>query len=156
LLSINILNNFNFKDMKSLRLVLLITILSLSIFIANSQVQNKPKVAPKTNKADTVYKRLDVAPKFKGGTGALYKLINESIKYPEEAKTKGIEGKVVVKFIIDSKGKVSNASIFRGVNKLLDDEAVRVINLLPDWVPGQAGGKNVASYVQMPVHFKLK
>jgi periplasmic protein TonB len=104
---------------------------------------------------DTVFKRVDVAPRYKGGNGALYKFIDNNINYPEEAKMKKIEGKVVVEFVVDRTGRVSNPKIFRGVYKLLDEEAIRVISLLPKWMPGTIENKPVPCYVKMPVHFKI-
>ena len=112
--------------------------------------------ALKHQKADTVFKRVDILPSFKGGNGALYKIVDANLKYPEEAKNKGIEGKVIIEFIVDRNGKVSNARVFRGVNKQLDEEAVRVVNMLPRWIPGSIDNKPVPSYVKMPIHCKLK
>ena len=137
----------------SIKLTLLIITILFTFSNSTFCIQNsKIKILP----GDTVFKRVDVIAKYKGGAGALYKFIDANLKYPEEATQKKMEGKVVVKFIVDRNGKVSNPTLFRGVNKLLDDEALRVIGLLPNWIPGQINGKPVPSYVQMPVHFKLK
>lgn len=142
--------------MKTIKLYLLIILFPISLISGANTIHKSYITSSITNPGDTVFKRVEVQPKYKGGTGALYKFINENIIYPPEAKEKGIQGKVIVKFVVSSKGKVSNAIVFRGINKLLDEEAVRVINLLPDWTPGQIGGKAIPSYVQIPVHFKLK
>jgi len=84
------------------------------------------------------------------------KWLYETIKYPAEAKEKGIKGKVILRFIVTSEGKVENVSVIRGVDPLLDNEAVRAMNLCPEWIPGKMNGKPVNIYYSVPISFSLK
>lgn len=103
-------------------------------------------------------------PEFPGGDLELRKYIAANIKYPEEAKTKGLSGKVFVQFIIDKNGDVVNPKIARGIDPILDNEAIRVIKSLPKWKPGEQSKridgekvwvqKNVSWIV--PVDFQIK
>ncbi|MCQ2973719.1 MAG: TonB family protein [Bacteroidales bacterium] len=94
-------------------------------------------------------------PEFKGGDKALMKYIAEHVVYPEIAKENDIQGKVFVKFVINEKGKVTNVQLLRGVDPLLDKEAIKVIESLPDWKPGRQSGKNVKVSMQVPINFQL-
>ena len=91
-------------------------------------------------------------PKFKGN---LLKYVAEHINYPEIAKDNDIQGTVYVGFVINEKGKVTDVTILRGVDPLLDKEAIKVIENLPDWKPGKQSGKNVKVRMQVPIKFQL-
>ena len=94
-------------------------------------------------------------PEFKGGEKALLKYIADHVVYPEIAKENDIQGTVYVKFVINEKGKVTNVGLLRGVDPLLDKEAIKVIESLPDWKPGKQSGKNVKVSMQVPIKFQL-
>jgi TonB family protein len=94
-------------------------------------------------------------PKFPGGDQALFKYLYENLKYPPEAKAEGVQGKVILRFVITAEGKVADVTIVRGVHPLLDQEAVRVMNSVPDWIPGKQGGRTVDVYYSVPVSFAL-
>jgi TonB family protein len=94
-------------------------------------------------------------PAFPGGDAALFKFIYENIKYPPEAKERGIQGKVILRFMIASDGSVEDITVVRGVDPLLDDEAVRVMSMAPDWTPGTQGGKPVNVWYSVPISFAL-
>ena len=102
-----------------------------------------------------IFMKAEVDPSFPGGTAALYKLIAKSVKYPEGARSNGVSGKVYVRFVINQKGEVENASVYRGVDPLLDREAVRVIEALPRWNPGTQRGKPVKVWFTLPINFQL-
>jgi TonB family protein len=89
------------------------------------------------------------------GFNTIYQFIQDNLIYPEEAKSKGIEGKVFVEFIIEEDGTISNVGILQGLHPDLDEEAIRVINMFPKWKPGKKSGKPVRCYYQLPVSFKL-
>ena len=78
------------------------------------------------------------------------------MKYPQEAVSRGIQGRVLVDFIIDERGKVRNVKVLRGVDPLLDAEAVKVIAASPDWKPARLQGKKVKSEMSLYVEFKLE
>ncbi|MDM8002541.1 MAG: TonB family protein [Bacteroidota bacterium] len=95
-------------------------------------------------------------PKFPGGDQALFKHLYENLKYPPEAKTEGIQGKVILRFVVTAEGKVADVTVVRGVHPLLDEEALRVMSTVPDWIPGKQGGRPVDVYYSLPISFALK
>jgi len=96
-----------------------------------------------------------VLPVFPGGETSLLKYIADSIQYPFVAKRLKTQGKVVVRFTVDSKGKVGNVTAIRSADYFLGKEAVRVISAMPDWTPGVRCDKKLNFVVTMPVNFKL-
>jgi protein TonB len=95
-------------------------------------------------------------PMFPGGDAELLKYISEHTQYPEVAKENNIQGRVVVRFCVTSKGGVSQVSILKGVDAELDKEAIRVVNTLPTFKPGKQGGKPVPVWYMVPITFTLK
>jgi protein TonB len=95
-------------------------------------------------------------PEFPGGDKELQKYIASSIKYPIIAQENGIQGRVYVSFVVNSKGKVEQVKIARGVDPNLDKEALRVINSLPTWKPGKQRGKAVKVSFTVPINFQLQ
>jgi TonB family protein len=94
-------------------------------------------------------------PMFPGGDVALLKFIAENTQYPLLAKTNGITGRVIIRFVVDKDGQVQEATVLRGVDPLLDAEAVRVVSSLPAFSPGKQGGKPVPVYYMVPITFSL-
>lgn len=106
---------------------------------------------------DHVYNHAEVAPAFQGGESALDDYVNDNIKYPGQAMDHGIEGKVMVHFIVDEHGNVTNVSTLgEPIGYGLEDEAVRVIGASPKWIPGKVKGKDVKAYVLLPINFTLR
>ena len=99
---------------------------------------------------------VDTDPEFEGGMEALYKYMAENIHYPEKAKADGVQGRVMVKFIIEADGSVSNAEVVRGVSPECDAEALRVINAMPSWKPATKDGQNVRVHYVVPIYFRLQ
>ena len=95
-------------------------------------------------------------PMFPGGDAELLKYISENTIYPEVAKENNIQGRVIVRFCVTSKGGVSQVSILKGVDPELDAEAIRVVNTLPTFKPGKQGGKPVPVWYMVPITFTLK
>jgi protein TonB len=95
-------------------------------------------------------------PEFPGGELALRKYIANAIEYPVIAQENGIQGKVYVQFVVDKDGGISDARIARGVDPSLDKEALRVVNSLPKWKPGQQRGKPVRVSYTVPINFVLQ
>ncbi|MCQ2176516.1 MAG: TonB family protein [Bacteroidales bacterium] len=101
----------------------------------------------------------DVRPSFLGSTspdGFLQKWVYTYLRYPAEAADSGIQGRVLVGFTVDEKGKVGDVKVLRSVDPLLDAEAVRVVSASPDWKPGRVKGQKVKSSVSVYVEFRLK
>lgn len=94
-------------------------------------------------------------PEFPGGTGALFTFLKQHIRYPELAARIGKEGKVVVSFVINADGKISQIEIERSIGFGCDEEAARVIELMPDWIPGGQNGKAVPVRFKLPISFVL-
>ena len=95
-------------------------------------------------------------PSFPGGDQALIKFINNNMKYPPEALKNGIEGKVIIQFVVTNSGKIGKIKVARSVNKELDQEAVRLIKMLPDFSPGRNNvGEPVNVWYTLPVSFNL-
>ena len=103
---------------------------------------------------DSVYTYVDKMPEFPGGEKEVVNFLSKTMQYPEEAQKKSEHGKVIVQFVISKTGKVENAKVLRGVSPELDAEALRVIGLLPDWIPGEQNGQKVAVYRIIPILFQ--
>ncbi|MBN2683045.1 MAG: energy transducer TonB [Bacteroidales bacterium] len=95
-------------------------------------------------------------PEFPGGDAALLEYLGKETKYPKKAIKKKIKGTVYVGFIIGKDGSIEDVKVARPVHKLLDDEAVRVIQSMPKWKPGIQRGKNVRVKYFVPIKFTLK
>src|SRR6188768_1228925 len=76
-------------------------------------------------------------PKFPGGDDSLISFLKRNLRYPPEAKLAWIHGLVYVGFLVDENGRIKDVRLLNSVNKLLDDEALRVVNMMPDWLPGK-------------------
>ena len=103
-----------------------------------------------------IYNVIDQMPEFPGGIDKLLQFINDNMKYPSKAQTEGMQGKVIVQFIIDEDGYIMEPNIVRSVESSLDNEALRLIKMLPQWKPGTLKGKAVKVKYTVPVAFKLK
>jgi len=95
-------------------------------------------------------------PMFPGGEQALLQYIREHTNYPEVAKENNIQGRVIVRFCVTSKGGVNQVSVLKGVDPELDEEAMRVVSTLPAFKPGKQGGKPVPVWYMVPITFALK
>jgi len=103
-----------------------------------------------------VYEVSEKMPEFPGGNEAMSKFMVQNIKYPESAKKAGIQGTVYVSFIVNSEGNVTKAEIQKSVSPELDAEALRVVNTMPVWTPGEQKGEKVSVHLTLPVKFKLQ
>ncbi|HEY3372110.1 MAG TPA: M56 family metallopeptidase [Prolixibacteraceae bacterium] len=108
-----------------------------------------------TQQKEKVYNIVEVLPEFSGGEKALRKYLRDSIHYPKEATAKGIQGKVFVNFIVDKEGRILNAKVVKSVDPTLDAEALRVIRLMPNWIPGKEKGVPVSVSYTVPINFVL-
>ena len=117
-------------------------------------VVEEPKV--EKHEPEQILVAVEQPAEFKGGMGALMKWLGNNIRYPEAAQQNGVQGRVVVKFVVEKDGSVSQPTILKGVDKDLDQEAIRVVKRMPKWQPGKNNGQPVRSYFQLPVTFKLQ
>lgn len=111
--------------------------------------------SPVKSKNDEVYFTAEKVAEFPGGQVALFKWLAGTIRYPEEAEKNNLEGYVVVRFVVGSDGKISDPTIVKGVAPSLDNEAIRAVSEMPDWIPGESDGKKVATFYNLPIRFKL-
>ncbi|SDD08222.1 TonB protein C-terminal [Algoriphagus faecimaris] len=94
-------------------------------------------------------------PAFEGGHDALIKFMTENFHYPSQAKVKGHEGTVIVEFLIEKSGKISQPVIKKSVCETLDKEALKLINKMPDWIPAAQNGMPMKTKYQLPIRFEL-
>ncbi len=118
--------------------------------------QAPPDVPVEDPDAGKIFTIVEEMPTFPGGEAGLVKYLQDHIKYPGMARENGIEGIVYVTFVVDKDGKVKDAKLLRGKGGGLDEEALRVINSMPDWKAGRQNGRNVAVQYNLPVNFRLK
>ena len=102
-----------------------------------------------------VFRVVEEMPQFPGGMGEAMKFLAKNIKYPVESQKAKIEGRVIVQFVVKENGKVADIKVMRGVSPELDAEAIRVVGLMPDWIPGKQRGKAVPMKYTMPIMFRL-
>ena len=102
-----------------------------------------------------VFDVVEEMPEYPGGISAMMQYLSANVKYPEEAHKKGVQGRVIVTFVVGKDGSISDAKLMRRVDPLLDAEALRVTNSMPKWKPGRQNGKPVAVKYTIPVTFKL-
>ena len=102
-----------------------------------------------------VYKVVEQMPAYPGGHEAMVKFLIENVKYPEAAKKKNVQGTVFVSFIVRSSGAITDVKVLRGIGSGCDEEAVRVVSLMPKWTPGQEKGKAVDVMFNLPIKFAL-
>lgn len=111
---------------------------------------------PKNEEENKVFDVVEEQPSFPGGQGALMAWLNDNIKYPVVAAENGIQGKVIVQFVVGKNGSISNVKVLRSVDPSLDKEAVRVVSNMPHWTPGKQNGASVNVRFTLPVTFRLQ
>jgi protein TonB len=117
-------------------------------------VSDNPEPVPPEKKEPFIY--VEEMPSFPGGEPALFKYIGENLNYPLDAQKNNIQGKVILKFVVNADGSADRVEILRSVDPLLDNEATRVIKSLPRFKPGKQGGVAVPVWFTLPVSFKLE
>lgn len=105
--------------------------------------------------SDGVYLVPDKMPEFPGGMQAMMKYLAANVKYPVEAQKKSVSGRVIIQFVVMEDGKLGQEKVVRGVDPLLDEEALRVVKAMPQWSPGIADGKAVKVRFTVPIMFNL-
>jgi len=116
-------------------------------------VANAP--TPKAEEQGEIFQVVEEHPQFPGGDAELMKFLQQNVKYPKEAQEQGKQGRVIVQFVVNKDGSISNDTIVRSVDPLLDAEALRVVRSMPNWTPGKQRGKEVRVRFTLPVTFRL-
>lgn len=97
------------------------------------------------------YMMVEQMPQFPGGPAELLKYITNNLKYPVIAQENGIQGKVILRFVVNAQGHVENVKVLRSLDPYCDKEAIRVVKSLPQWIPGKQNGRNVPVYYTCPI-----
>jgi protein TonB len=113
----------------------------------------EPEVKPKE---EEIFVAVEQQAEFPGGTAAMMKWLSNNVRYPESAQQNDIQGRVIVKFVVEKDGSIGHAEILKGVDRDLDREAIRVVKKMPRWQPGKNNGVAVRSYFNLPVVFRLQ
>ena len=103
-----------------------------------------------------VYDCVEQMPSFPGGTQKLKEFIEKNLRYPKELEESCVQGRVIVRFIVERNGKLSNVKVVKSVHPVLDKEALRIVKLMPRWIPGRQNGITVRVKFYIPIIFRLK
>jgi len=120
--------------------------------LSQTQGQTKDTVV----KDAEVFSVVEIMPEFPGGEEARMKFLHDNLKYPEELRDSAIAGRVMIGFVVEVDGSITNVEVVRSVHELLDAEAVRVTKLMPNWKPAMQRGKPVRVRFRMPINFTIK
>ena len=126
--------------------------------LGNDSSDSKAAEAPREAKVDEngVYQVCEEMPEFPGGMAECMKYFSKNINYPEDCKKEGVQGRVIVQFVVDKDGSIKDPTIARGVHPSLDKEALRVLSSMPNWKPGKQKGEAVKVKYTIPVMFRLQ
>lgn len=124
--------------------------------VQEAVVVKEPEPEVKKPEPEKIFVAVEQPAEFPGGQAAMMKWLSNNIRYPESAQQNGISGRVVVKFVVEKDGSIGNPTIVKGVDRDLDQEALRVVKRMPKWQPGKNNGQPVRSYFNLPVTFRLQ
>ena len=151
--------------MKREKFVMMIVVLLMMSVGDIARAQNVPLIiAPDkvdeylAERKDTinVYDCVEQMPSFPGGTQKLKEFIEKNLRYPKALEEACVQGRVIVCFIVERNGKLSNVKVVKSVHPALDKEALRIVKLMPKWIPGRQNGITVRVKYIIPVTFRLK
>lgn len=125
----------------------------MAVFCLTTVNAQKTIVSEKNQKVFDVVEQM---PEYPGGMQALFQYMADNMKYPKDAEKQKVEGRVMVQFIVETDGSISNTEVIKRVFPSLDAEATRVISAMPKWTPGKQNGKVVRVKYTIPVSFRLK
>ena len=136
------------------------TLILFSLLLAGAAVnfsfaQTGTPASVEPAKANPALTKAEIMPTFPGGEEKLYKFLSDNIQYPKEALDSKKEGTVYVAFVVSETGKISDVHMVKRMAYGMDHEAMRVVRMMPDWVPGKQDGKAVAVQYTLPVKFAL-
>ena len=150
-----------FAGFKCLLFVVSALILLVIVFApAGANAQNKKVKKAQTHKDtttdDKVYDVCEQMPTFEGGDAALLKYLGENLKYPDKTKDRGVQGRLVIGFIVEKDGSLTDVKVLRPVDIDLDAEVLRLVKGMPKWIPGRQNGKRVRVKYLLPIHICLQ
>lgn len=123
----------------------------------NSAIETKETTVQQPNKETNrkIYQTVEQMPRFPGGDTAMLKYIRENLRYPQAAIEKEIQGRVIVKLVVNTDGTLSDIYVIKPLDPQCDQEAIRIIQSMPRWIPGRHNGVAVPVYYLVPVTFKI-
>ena len=121
------------------------------LMMANTTVMAQDKKTADNN----IYDTPEVMPEYPGGVQAMMSFIGENVKYPEDAVKQKVEGRVMVQFVVETDGSISDVHVAKQVFPSLDAEAIRVVQAMPKWVPGREKGNVVRVKYNLPIVFRM-
>ena len=125
--------------------------------VIDAPAEEAPPAVVEEEKPVEIFRVVEQKPEFEGGEAGLLKYVAENVKYPAIARENGIEGKVIVQFVVDEAGNVSQANVIRGIGGGCDQEALRVVGTMSGkWKPGKQRGRPVKVWFTLPIAFKLQ
>ena len=135
-------------------------LLVIVIAPARANAQDKREKTTQTRKDtatdDKVYEVCEQMPIFEGGDAALLKYLRENLKYPDKTKDRGVQGRLVIGFIVEKDGSLTDVKVLRPVDIDLDAEVLRLVKGMPKWIPGRQNGKRVRVRYLLPIHICLQ
>ena len=135
-------------------------LLVIVIAPASANAQDKREKTTQTRKDtatdDKVYEVCEQMPIFEGGDAARLKYLRENLKYPDKTKDRGVQGRVVIGFIVEKDGSLTDVKVLRPVDIDLDAEVLRLVKGMPKWIPGRHNGQRVRVKYLLPIHICLQ
>lgn len=104
---------------------------------------------------NSIFQVVEIQPEFPGGMAELMKYLQKNIRYPKVCKEQGLQGRVIVQFVVNTDSTISDVKVVKPVNPHFDQEALRVVKAMPKWKPGTQRGKPVRVRFTLPVTFRL-
>lgn len=116
----------------------------------------KEVIAQEAEEAEKVFDVVEQMPSFPGGQGALFEFLSKNIRYPAVAEENGVQGRVIVTFVVERDGSITDVKVVKSVDPSLDKEATRLVKSMPNWIPGKQNGSAVRVKFTLPVTFQLQ
>lgn len=113
-------------------------------------------INPEDFDENMVFDVVEQMPSFPGGSEALFNYLSENITYPKDCEDVCVQGRVIITFIVEKDGSITNAEVVKSVHPSFDEEALRVVKAMPRWIPGKQNGKNIRVKYTIPVSFCLE
>lgn len=133
------------------RLLTTLSVLAILLTVNTTAMAQNNKTAK-----DKVYEKAEIMPEFPGGEQAMMDFVAKNVTYPKEAMEKEISGRVLVGFIVEKDGSITETEVVKGIGGGCDEEALRVVKAMPKWKPGKQDGKPVRVHFLLPIIFKLQ
>jgi len=138
-------------------LLLLLLLVPLQLTAQYEPIEPPESFDPYPDTSDRIiHQFVEVEAQYPGGFDSLRVFVNRNLNYPESSIMAGEQGRVYLSFVVELDGSLSNITVMRGVSRLIDEEAVRLVSSMPNWIPGEQSGKTVRSLFRIPLVFKLE